>query len=72
MQLLKSTYFALEEDAIVRSLSLPSTLRNSFTSRVKFLVSSGDDEMPALLLVGYSQSRSKPSRLHVFTAFRHF
>ena len=72
MKSLKFTYLALDDEAMVSSLSLPSTARRSFTRRVKFCLSAGEDDMPALLLVGYSQSRSIPSRLNFLTAFRQF
>ena len=47
--------------AAVSSFFLPSALRRSRMRRVKFFVSSGELEMPASLLVGYSQSMSMPS-----------
>ena len=49
-------------EAIVSSFLGPMALRISFTNMVKFFVSSGDEDMPAAELVGYSQSRSMPSR----------
>ena len=70
--LLKSTYLALAADAIVSSLSSPSATRRSLSRSVKFFVSSGEEEIPAIELVGYSQSRSIPSRSYFLTAAMQF
>ena len=70
--LLKSTYLALDDEAIVIRRSSPSTSRRSLRRSVKFFVSLGDDEIPPEELVGYSQSRSIPANPYCSTAARQF
>ena len=65
----KSMYFASAMVAMVSSVFLPSTCRRSRMRSVKLSMSSGDAEMPASLLEGYSQSMSMPSRPYSSTAF---
>src|SRR5690606_27599061 len=66
---LKSIYFPSAMVARVNNFFGPIALRISCIKRVKFLVSSGEEDMPASSLVGYSQSISIPSRSYSFTIF---